>query len=404
MPNAIALTAATLATAQLATFLLIVARLAPGRNRHPPVRATSAAAHGAEDERGTHVTARLSVVVPARNEAARIGRCLAGLAAQDSTMAEALIVDGASADGTRELVRAAAKADERIRLIDEPPRPPGFVGRPWAIAAGARAARSSWVLIIDADVIPEAGMVRAVAAAAEQYGYDVVSFSPRIVTPSPWAQWLQASFVISLVYRFGASGADVTRAERAVANGQCQLIKRDVLERAGGYEVAARSYCDDITIVRALASAGARAGFLDGSELFSVAMYETARETWRGWPRSLNMRDATTPGWRVTDALTLVLGQALPIIVLLAPLADRILGAGTWIHASLAIALLAVNGALFAVRVLLLGATARSFEGRGVGFWLSPLADPATALRVAGTMFTRSREWRGAPLPSNGDR
>jgi dolichol-phosphate mannosyltransferase len=404
MPSAIALTIATLAIAQLATLLLIVVRLAPGRNRHPPVRATSPAADRADAERWTRVNASVSVVVPARNEAARIGRCLTGLAAQDSTMTEALIVDGGSTDGTRDLVRAAANADERIRLVDEPPRPPGFVGRPWAIAAGARAAKSSWVLIVDADVIPEAGMVRAVVAAAEQYGYDVVSFSPRIVTPSPWAQWLQASFVISLVYRFGASGADVTRAERAVANGQCQLVKRDVLERAGGYEVAARSYCDDITIVRTLASAGARAGFLDGSELFSVVMYETARDTWRGWPRSLNMRDATTPGWRVTDALTLLLGQALPIIVLLALLGDRILGGGTSINASVATALLTVNGALFAVRVLLLAATARSFERRGAGFWLSPLADPATALRVAGTMFTRSREWRGTPVAIDGKR
>jgi dolichol-phosphate mannosyltransferase len=380
------LTLEALVVAQAFVLIVIVRRLLPGRYRLPPVPPSDESATDAR-------VGRVSVVVPALNEAERIRHCLDGLRAQGPTMIEALIVDGASTDATREIVQAAAVADARIHLLDEPPRIAGMVGRPWAIAAGARAARGDWILIVDADVTPKRGMVAGALAAAESNHYDIVSFSPTIVAPGAGARWLQASFVISLVYRFGATGAEVTRPERAVANGQCQLIRREALERAGGYELAAASYCDDIQIVRALGTAGARVGFLDGRLLFDVVMYPTARATWRAWPRSLNMRDATTPRWRVLDALLLLLGQAMPLPLLLAT--------GAWLASARArgagavAALLVVNALLVAIRTLVLAATAPSFAPRGPWFWLSPLADPATALRVVGTMFTPSREWRG---------
>jgi len=390
---------ALLAVAQTAALVAVVVRLLPGRHRLPPVRplpfhepAPGGAWPGGARDAG------VSVVVPARHEAARLGPSLAGLAAQGATMLEAIVVDGASTDDTAAMVRETAARDPRIRLLDEPPRPPRRVGRPWAIAAGARAARGDWVLVIDADVAPRPGMVAGVVAAARAHGYDAVSFAPRILAPGAGARWLQAAFVITLVYRFGAAGTAIRRPERALANGQCLLIDRRALEAAGGYELAASSFCDDVQIVRSLGARGARIGFLDGPALFDVLMYATARETWRAWPRSLNMRDATRPLWRWLDAAVLLLAQALPPLVLLA-LALRAIAHAAPLGAT-ARAVVLVNALLMLVRLLLLAGTAGSFAARGLGFWLSPLADPAAALRVIATTFTRSREWRGAvPAP-----
>jgi len=106
-----------------------------------------------------------------------------------------------------------------VRRLDEPPKPRGFVGRPWAIAAGCAVARGEWVLIVDADTAPRPGMVGGAVAAARRLALDVVSLAPRIVAPGAGARWLQPAFLATLVYRFGPPGVDPPDPERAMANG-----------------------------------------------------------------------------------------------------------------------------------------------------------------------------------------
>ena len=268
------------------------------------------------------------------------------------------------------------------------------MGRPWAIAAGCAVARSEWILVVDADIAPRPGMVAGAVTAARALRLDAVSFAPRIVAPGAGARWLQPALLTTLVYRFGPTGAAGADPQRVMANGQCLLMRRAVLERAGGYRVAAGSYCDDVRIARHLATHGARVGFLDGLRLLDVVMYPTGRETWRAWPRSLNLRDATDLRWRWLDALFLLLAQALPLpMVLLVPLA--LVGRSTVVPTWLVAMLLAVNGALLLVRLLLAVATAHSFARRGAPYWLAPLADPAAVLRVIATTMQPPREWRG---------
>ena len=372
--------------AQLTALVVICARLAPGRHRLPEAEPDVTGSDAGDTS--------VSVVVPARNEAARIARCLDGLRAQQRPLTEVIVVDGHSTDATPALVQAAAELDPRFRLLEEPPRPAGRVGRPWAIAAGCAAALGEWVLVVDADTAPRAGMVAGAVVAARRLGLDAVSFAPRIMAPGAGARWLQPSLLTTLVYRFGPPNLGAP-ADRVMANGQCMLMRREVLERAGGYGVASDSYCDDIRMARHLAAHGARVGFLDGPRLLDVTMYPTARETWRAWPPSLHMRDATRMRWRWLDALVLLFAQALPIPMLL----FLALAAGRFDtpHGVLA-ALVAVNGALLLVRALLAVATAHSFGVRGIPYWLAPLADPFTVPRVIWAMIAPPREWRGAPV------
>ncbi|HYD51186.1 MAG TPA: glycosyltransferase, partial [Gemmatimonadaceae bacterium] len=189
--------ATVLAAAQAAALVPLVARLARGRRRPPPVPPRAVA-------RGE---GSVSVVVPARNEAHRIGPCLQGLMRQAAPLSEILVVDGGSTDGTRALVREAARRDPRVRLLDEPPRPAGAVGRPWAIAAGCERARGDWIMVVDADVVPRDGMVAGALHAARLHALGAVSFGPRIVAPGCGARWLQPSLLATLIYRFGPPSA-----------------------------------------------------------------------------------------------------------------------------------------------------------------------------------------------------
>src|SRR4051812_42481615 len=106
---------------------------------------------------------RVSVIVPARDAEATLGETLASLRAQALADLEAIVVDDASADGTRALVAAAAAEDGRFRLLALSAN----LGTAGARNAGLREARSRWVLFLDADDWVGPDHLASLVAAAE---------------------------------------------------------------------------------------------------------------------------------------------------------------------------------------------------------------------------------------------
>jgi dolichol-phosphate mannosyltransferase len=357
--------------------------LSTGRDRVPPVEPLS-------DPPDTPDAGAVSVVVPTFNEASRVASCLDGLAAQGPTLREVIVVDSHSHDGTDAVVREAATRDARIRFVQDPSLPPGWVGKVWALQYGLSLAGGDWVLGIDADTTPRRGLVAGVLAAARNGGYDVVSFAPRFAGMSAFEQWLQPSMLLTLVYRFGAAGAAHPPAGDVLANGQCFLARRAVLLEHGGYELARGSWADDVMLARTLARRGVPVGFLDGSRLYDVRAYTGAAQMWREWGRSFDLGDATPPRRQWGDIIFLALVQALPWLVIGLAAAGAItttsLG-GRW--------LLGASAALATIRVLMLVPLAASYERRTLGYWLSPLSDPVAWLRLVLSTIRRPTQWRG---------
>lgn len=369
-----------LALLQGAALALLAIRLLPGRTRRPPEspRPDASAADG-----------DVSVVVATLEEAARLQPCLDGLMSQGTIVREVLVVDSGSEDGTPALVQAAAARDPRIRLLRDPPLPADWVGKVWALQHGLESAAGEWVLGMDADTMPQPGCVGGAVAAAVELGFDAVSFAPRFRIESAAERWLQPALLVTLVYRFGATGTEADP-DRVMANGQCFLARRAVLLEAGGYSSARASFSDDVTLARTLARAGRRVGFLDGSRLYDVRAYTSAREAWREWGRSLDLKDSSTRLRQWGDVLFLLVAQGTPLATLavlgVLAMADR--------APEGARALAATSGALVGVRLLLQRALASSYQRRGVPFWLSPLADPLAAIRILLSTARRPRRWR----------
>lgn len=89
----------------------------------------------------------LSVVMPAFNEAAHIGACITKVLAQ-ACVAELVVVDDASTDGTDGIVLALAAQDARVRLV----RHERNQGKGAALRTGFARARGSLLLVQDADL------------------------------------------------------------------------------------------------------------------------------------------------------------------------------------------------------------------------------------------------------------
>ncbi len=332
----------------------------------------------------------VSVIIPTLNERERLPDCLNGL--KDQPIGEIIVVDSHSTDGTREYVLAQQPHfPVPLRLVTDDPLPPDWVGRPWALNFGFLQSNPhlTWLLGLDADTRPQPGLVASIIDRAEQDGWDILTLAPRFILHHPGEQWLQPSLLLTLVYRFGASGDKTQFSEqRVMANGQCFLAKKSVLHALGGYSLAKNSFCDDVTLVRCAAQRGFRVGFLDGAKLLQVRMYTSMAETWREWGRSLDLKDAATPLATWGDCIYLAAVQGLPPFVLLWL---GIVQPNT-IVANLALAL---NCGLVCFRWLMLFAIRPSYTGVGMWYWLSPLSDPLAVLRIWLSALQQPRTWRG---------
>jgi glycosyltransferase involved in cell wall biosynthesis len=123
---------------------------------------------------------RVSIVIPAHNEARYVEAALASVIGQDYPVErlECVVVDNASTDGTARVARAfAARHDALcVRVVTEPQ--PG-VAR--AKNRGARLATGAILLFLDADSIMTAHLIRDVVA---QYHADAPAGSIRVVADS----------------------------------------------------------------------------------------------------------------------------------------------------------------------------------------------------------------------------
>ena len=374
-----------------ATFLLL-SRLLKGARRQQPIQPRHASG-----------TPSVSVVVPTLNEAHRVEPCLVGLSAQPKVVREILVVDSRSTDGTQDKVASLGQKDDRICLVTDEALPDGWVGRPWALHTGflKSDADSKWVLGVDADTRPKPGLVESLVHEAQAQGYDIVSLSPRFILQEAGEWWLQPAMLMTLIYRFDSAGVQSPGTERAMANGQCFLSRREVLEALDGYTCAASSFCDDVTLVREAARRGYKVGFLDGADVISVRMYEGMGETWSGWGRSLDLKDSISRGQLWSDLWLLSSTQALPIPLLFVTLLNV-----KWIvqgdlESPMLAALIALNALLLVIRLGMQAAVAGSYDwsqsspSKSLFFWLAPLADPLAVLRIFLSAFQRSIQWRG---------
>src|SRR5215468_3041000 len=95
----------------------------------------------------------ISVIVPARNEEASLGACLASLVAQNGVDFELIVVD----DGSTDRTRAIAMSFPLVQVVEPGPLSLGWTGKNNAVTAGAQRARGDWLLFTDADTVHRPG-------------------------------------------------------------------------------------------------------------------------------------------------------------------------------------------------------------------------------------------------------
>ncbi|GAB4516657.1 MAG: hypothetical protein Kow00133_00580 [Amphiplicatus sp.] len=220
------------------------------------------AAAGREPETWPDVAA----VIPARDEAAVIGRTLAAHQASDYPgRFRLVVVDDGSADGTGGLARAAAADGPRpVDVIEAPPLAPGWTGKLAALAAGVARAKelapdARYILFADADIEYAPGTLRRLVAKAEAEDLALASLMARLDARGAWGALLIPAFVYFFQKLYPFARVNDPESPAAAAAGGCMLVRRDAYEAAGGVEAIRDRLIDDCALARRIKREGAGA-------------------------------------------------------------------------------------------------------------------------------------------------
>jgi glycosyltransferase involved in cell wall biosynthesis len=174
------------------------------------------------------------VVIPARNEEARIARAIGSLP-HDTV----IVVDDHSDDAT---VEAARKAGAGV--LPAPKLSPGMPGKSNACLAGARVLTSRWILFADADTWYERGFLVSAVAAAEAGPLDFLSIYLR-----PEYRGVSGHILGPIAVALYFCGANPRRDPAALFNGQCLLVRREAYEFIGGHAAVLTNLFEDLKLV-----------------------------------------------------------------------------------------------------------------------------------------------------------
>ncbi len=276
----IAVLAILIAIVAYGTVLLLVAR--SYANRQPHLRNYPPVAGGP----------LLSVIIPARNEALNIERCVRSVATAQYEPLEILVVDDRSTDGTGDIVTRLATEPAlagRVRLVAGQDLPDGWFGKPWALVQGYRASRGELLLFADADTKHEPELVPRTVGALRAERVHLATVIPRQEVGSFWEALIQPQVFFVLSSRVG----NLERVNRtrvpwdAIANGQFILTTRTDYEAIGTHEAVRDQVAEDVALAQAYVRAGLDLFLIHGPELMSTRMYRSLPEIIEGWSKNM---------------------------------------------------------------------------------------------------------------------
>jgi len=324
---------------------------------------------------------RVSIIIPARNEAGNLPTLLDSLHQLDEKAHEIIVVDDHSSDGTGAVAKAMG-----AKVVVPSPLPRGWLGKPWAARAGSMTATGDVLLFTDADTMHSPSSLGHALRCLDATGADLVSVVPQHIPAAFWEK-LQGLFqvLILIATRAGSGG------RRDFAIGQYLLFRRDSYWSLGGHDMVRNRVAEDLAFMAAIKGTGRRYTLVAVPGLVRVRMYPGGfGDFLRGWRR--NFREGLATGG---------IGGVLELVVIYGWLGGVIL---TLIEAIAKGAPSSLVGVYVVVNALSFAAVARAARLTGpMPYWGTALGTPLMLL--AFTWCCASAAWdrlRGAPVAWKG--
>jgi glycosyltransferase involved in cell wall biosynthesis len=285
--------------------------------------------------------AKLSVIIPAYNEAANIAGCIQSVLESSDLTSEQLevwVVDDQSTDET--LAIAQQFSDPRLQILQGTPRPVGevWMGKNWACTQVVPKTTGEYLLFLDADVTLKPGGLEKALTFAQENETDLLTFWMTIACEC-FAERIAQPIIAGLI-AVGHSFAEVNDpdSETVFAVGPFMLFRRTAYEQIGGHQGVAEVVLEDVTLGRRIKEHRLKLWYGLGHDLASVRMYRSFAALWEGWTKNIHL--ATNRNIRATlyAALAIFLVFAMPWLgLLLLPFSQMKIFAGLLILLELAL-------------------------------------------------------------------
>jgi hopene-associated glycosyltransferase HpnB len=251
----------------------------------------------------------VTVLIPARNEAGVIERTLTALRSQGRGFTT-ILVDDQSSDRTVAFARSTMNSG--LTILSGSPLPEGWTGKVWALEQGWRQVDSKFVLLLDADICLEPGMLAALRRKIETF--DLVSIMARLRMKTFWERMLVPAFVyfFKLIYPFRL-GND-PRSPVGVAAGGCILLRSAALRQIGGFEPLRAAIIDDCSLAKGIKRGGGRTWTGLSHSVRSHRAYERLSDFWEMVSRTAFTQLRYSVWLLIATTFVMVLSFWMPLI------------------------------------------------------------------------------------------
>jgi 4-hydroxybenzoate polyprenyltransferase len=337
----------------------------------------------------------LTVVVPCRDEAARLPASLAALADQRYPGdLRVLVVDDGSSDGSPAIAAALlSPLGARARVLPAPPKPDTWSGKGWAVAAGVAATDTELVLALDADTVLAPDAAAALVRELQATGADLVSGVTRYAMDTPGELAAMPGYPL-LLFGFVPAWLGAWTGGRpagiAFAYGPLQLVRRAAYLATGGHAAVPESHREDVDLARTFVAAGRRVHTTHAADLGATRHYAGAGAVVRSWSRILPGYAGGSVAVALGVPVGMLVAYALPVLL---PVV-AIVAAQDRLAASL------VPLAVLGAARLTLALTQRQPLVTIVLHPVTVLVTVAAQLAAVGALVTgRPSDWRGRTMP-----
>jgi chlorobactene glucosyltransferase len=336
----------------------------------------------------------ISVIIPARNEARNIRRCIQALLRQTYPHYELIVVDDRSSDETPRILARLAEAGGCLKIVRGTELPEGWAGKPHALVQGAAEAHGEWLCFMDADTFAQPSLLYAAYRKASEHRADMFSILSYQELGTFWERAILPLVFLGLSFGFPVERVNDPARPDAISNGQFILIRRSIYDQIGGHTSVKNRIDEDKALAIAVKRASFRLILADGRKVARTHMYTSLTEMWEGWTKNIYLG--------LLDRLWLLLFGALLGLLISILLPVWLVGGLVWLASSGAPAAVIVVPEALILWGYLLWKRLQACRVFGIGAWYA-LTFPLGAFIFTAMMFAsaynvisgRGVSWKG---------